>query len=481
MISQFVREQNRYTQKELCNILKYNEEQIVQLIRKLKESGVMKVVKLTDKQKNMDELLEEDIELSDVEVGENDYYYVFTFVGVIVVAGRVLKCYPKYLLKGKNFTKELRQVIKVLEKYNSKEQIIRMFNESSESSSFNLLAIILFLLQDYFENGSYSNTEDIIECNGSGEIFWDRTINESFAFLSKNRPYYIELQTRKRVNNDFDYFKRLHECILTMVSNELKNAELLDLFEMSGVDLSDKQLDDFGDKDYILYRIEQELNVQFNTRKQLILKTIYTYIDKKGSLYDIDCLSLFGTNTFNLVWEKICADIMNNQLDVPLGALKLPVPLKDGYNKKQKLIELIEKPLWTFSEKTAKDTLIPDLVSIYQKDNIFDFIIFDAKYYNANLQKGIIPSGQPGIESITKQYLYQLAYQKFINDHEFSTVKNCFLLPTENDYIEDKGEVKLEMLENLGLQNIKVRFIPAMLAYDLYLSDRKINFELLNL
>lgn len=481
MISEFVREQKRYTQKELCNILMCNEEQVVPLIRKLKEFGVLKTVKSSDKQKNMDELIDEDIEISDVEIGENEYLYVFTFVGVIIVAGRVLKCYPKYLRKEKDPTNELRQVIKVLERYNSKEQIIRMFNDSSESSSFNLLAVILFLLQDYFENGVYNNTEDIIECNGSGEILWDRTINESFAFLSNNRPYYIELQTRKRVTNDFDYFKRLHECILTMISKELKNAELLDLFEMSGVDLSDEELDDFGDKDHILYRIQQELNVQFNTRKQLILKTIYTYIDKKGSLYDIDCLSLFGTNTFNLVWEKICADIMDNQLDVPLGALNLPAPLKDGYDKKQKLIELIEKPLWTITGKVAKDTLIPDLVSIFQNDGNHEFIIFDAKYYNAHLEKGIIPSGQPGIESITKQYLYQLAYQKFIKDHEFSAVKNCFLLPTENIYIEDKGEVKLEMLENLGLQNIKIRFIPTSLAYELYLSEKKMDIEILKL
>lgn len=481
MISEFVREQKRYTQKELCNILKCNEDEVVTLIRKLKEYGVLKAVKASDKQKNIDELSDEDIEISDVEVGENEYLYVFTFVGVIVVAGRVLKCYPKYLLSTSKPTNELKQVIKVLEKYNSTEQIIRMFNDSSESSSFNLLAVILFLLNDYYENSIYNSTEDIVEFNGTGEILWDKTINESFAILSNERPYYVELHTRKRVTNDFDYFTRLHKCILTKISNELKNAELLDLFEITEVDLSDEKLDDFGDKDYILYRIEKELNIQFNTRKQLVLKTIYSYIEKKGSLYDVDCLSLFGTNSFNLVWEKICADIMNNQLEVYLGALNLPVPLKDEYDKKQKLIDLIEKPLWTVTGKVAKSTLIPDLVSIFQNDGDYEFIIFDAKYYNAHLEKGITPSGQPGIESITKQYLYQLAYQKFINDHEFSAVKNCFLLPTENDCIEDKGEAKLKMLENLGLQNIKIRFIPASKAYDLYLTERKINFETLNL
>ena len=98
---------------------------------------------------------------------------------------------------------------------------------------------------------------------------------------------------------------------------------------MDEVNLTGEELDDFGDKEYILYRIESELNTQFNTRKQLVLKIIYAYIDRRGSLYDTEGLSLFGTNCFNLVWEKICADIMDNQLDVPLGALKLPVPLKD--------------------------------------------------------------------------------------------------------------------------------------------------------
>ena len=461
MISKFVREQKRYTQNELCHILECSEERAIPLIRKLKEFGVLKAVKASDIQKNMADLVETDIEVVDVEVGENEYLYVFTFVGVIVVAGRVLKCYPKYLLNVKEPTDELRKIIKVLEKYNSKEQIIRMFNDSSESSSFNLLAVLLFLLQDYFENGVYTNTEDIIECNGSGEILWDKTINETFTLLSENRPYYVELQTRKRVTNDFDFFKRLHECLITMASKELQDAELLDLFEMTGVDLTDEELDDFGDKEYILYRIENELNTQFSTRKQLVLKTMYACIDRSGSLYD--------------------TDIMDNQLEVPLGILKLPVPLKEGYDRRQKLIELIEKPLWTITGKYAKDTLIPDLVSICTVNGQHQFIIFDAKYYNAHLEKGISPTGQPGIESVTKQYLYQLSYQKFIEEHNFSAVKNCFLLPTESNEIEDKGEVRMEMLSNLGLQDIKTRLIPTAMAYELYLSGRKMDIESLDL
>ncbi len=481
MHSEFVREQRRYTQKELCKIFSCPEDKTVSILRKLKEFGVLKAVKAEEKQRDMSELVEEDIEISDVEVGENEYLYVFTFVGIIVVFGVVLKCYPKYLLKATQPERELIQVIKVLEKYNSKEQIIRMFNDSSESRSFNLLAVLLFLLQDYYENGVYDNRDDIVECNGSGEIIWDKTINETYAMISNNRPYYVALQTKKRITNEHDYFKRLHECVLTIASNELEDAGLLNLFEIVGVDLTEEVLDDFGDKETILYNIEKELSTQFNTRKQLVLKTIYTYIDHSGSLYDTDCLSLFGTNSFNLVWEKVCAEIMDNQLDTRLGALKLPIPLKNRYNKQTKLIDLIEKPLWTATGKTAADTLIPDIVSISVVNGEWQFVIFDAKYYNAKLLPDAPPKAQPGIESVTKQYLYQLAYQEFIGEHEFSSVKNCFLMPTENDYVVDKEEVSMQMLTNLGLQSIKVRFLPAIMAYDNYLSGRKLDIYLLKL
>ena len=326
---------------ELCKIFSCSEEKTVSIIRKLKEFGVLKAVKAEEKQRDMSELVGEDEEISDVEIGENEYLYVFTFVGVIVVSGIVLKCYPKYLLTATHPEHELTQVIKVLEKYNSKEQIIRMFNDSSESRAFNILAVLLFLMQDYYENGVYENTEDIVESNGSGEIIWNKTINETFAMITNNRPYYLDLKTRKRISDNHDYFKRLHECVLTSASNELEDAGLLNLFELVGVDLTEETLDNFGDKEVILYNIEKELNVQFNTRKQLVLKTIYAYLDHSGSLHDTDCLSLFGTNSFNLVWEKVCAEIMDNQLNMRLGALKLPVALGDKYNRRKKLIEII--------------------------------------------------------------------------------------------------------------------------------------------
>lgn len=477
MISVFLREQKRYSQKELLEIFDCSEEQLDLIISKLKEFGILKIVRKSSPQLNMSDLVNECVEIIPVEAIGKDYYYVFVFVGILIVASRIIKCYPKYLCNVDNPIKELQVVCKVIEKYSSKEQIIYMLNDYTRNSSFNLLALLLFLMHDYFENGIYNNSKNIFEINGSGEVFWDKTINETFSILSNNRPYYIEIQTKKRVNNDFDYFKRLHECILTLISKELMEADLLSLFELTPIELTDECLTEFGDREYILYRLENELNIQFNTRKQLVLKGIYSYIKHGGQLDYRDGFSFFGTNSFNLVWECVCSEILNNQLDIPLGQLRLPVTLNKEYNSQTKLINLIEKPFWSIIDKEAKDTLTPDLITIFKNQ----FYIFDAKYYTPNLKHGESPKGQPGIESISKQYLYQLAYKKFIDAHGFEGVKNCFLLPTEEDTIIDLGEVSMKIFSNLGLENIRVRCIPASLAYDFYLLGKKLDINMLKL
>ena len=477
LTSSFVREQQRYTLSQLSNILDCSLDETVHIVRKLKEFGILKTVSASDSQKELSELTDDDITITEVNADSDDSFFVFTFVGVAVVARHVLKCYPKYIKNIKNPFNELRQILKVLEKYNSRNQIIRMFNETSENSSFNLLAVQIFLINDYYENGIYSNTEDIVEINGSGEILWDKTINETFALISDGTPYYTGLLTKKRTNNESDYFKRLHECILTRISQEMRNADLLDLLEITEIDLTDQELDDFGETEYILYRIEQELNTQFNTRKQLVLKTIHSYISNGGSLNDINSTSLFGTTSFNLVWEDVCSDILNNQLHTPIAVLATPLKPVNHFYVSKKLLDIIEKPQWTITGKEADKTLIPDLITISGDQ----FLIFDAKYYTPVLSPGKKPQGQPGIESVTKQYLYQQAYRQFIIDHGLKQVKNCFLMPTEKSIVENMESVRMNMFASMGLQDINVRYIPASRAYELYLSGNKFDINELQL
>ena len=332
----------------------------------------------------------------------------------------------------------------------------------------------------------YINSKEIVEINGDGEILWGKTIDENFALIENNRPYYMELYTGRTVDDDMDYFKRLHECVLTECSSQLHQAQLEDLFGIETVSISEESLDDFGDKEYILERISKELNVQFNTHRQILLKTLYAYISQNRRMFeDSDGICMYGTTAYHAVWEKICAEVFDNKLHTSLGQLKLHVPLAEKFQnqKKKELIDIIERPIWEGADtiQTAKDTLVPDLISILSVDEIDYFVIFDAKYYLLELEKGKSLRGNPGVGDITKQYLYQLAYRDFIKAHNIAVVKNCFLMPTENDEIVKKGTVRMPMLEALNLENIQIRQLPATMMYEYYLTQRKMDIRLLDL
>lgn len=486
VVSRYVREQKRYTKNELRNIFSFDEAGIEKFIKNLKAYGVLKSVKNNNDQLEMSDLVDDDVEITDETAESGDCLYVFTYVGIITCGNRVIKVYPKYLqAKKENSADEMKQILKVLEKYSrSEEQIINVFNGDGENRSFNILAVILYLLNDYYEYGIYTNSEDIIEINGEGEILWGKTIDESFALIEDNRPYYMELYTLKSVEDDMDYFKRLHECVLTECSRQLHDAQLDILFDMESIELSEESLDDFGDKEYVLERVLKELNFQFNTRRQILLKTLYAYIAQNRKLLDEnDGISMYGTTVFHAVWEKACAEVFDNKLQTSLGKLHMSVPLAERYQgkteRRQKLIDIIEKPVWegVDTEAKAADTLIPDLISIPCIDGKDWFIIFDAKYYNLQLEKGKLLRGNPGVGDITKQYLYQLAYKDFINAHYITEVRNCFLMPTEGNEIIAKGVAKMPMLEALGLENIQIRLIPATKLYDCYLMDSHMDIK----
>ena len=169
------------------------------------------------------------------------------------------------------------------------------------------------------------------------KFYGKKTIDENFALIENNRPYYMELYTGRTVDDDMDYFKRLHECVLTECSSQLHQAQLENLFGIETVSISEESLDDFGDKEYILERISKELNVQFNTHRQILLKTLYAYIAQNRRMFeDSDGICMYGTTAYHAVWEKICAEVFDNKLHTFLGQLKLHVPLAEKISESEK-------------------------------------------------------------------------------------------------------------------------------------------------
>ncbi len=490
MAKGFFRERKHYTLQTIAdNLYEKNAdlEETRHLVGILKKYGVVKAVKRIKSE--FDDLSNEDIVLTDVVDNSGDIEYVFDYVGVVMLEGYVFKCYPKYIKSTNAPFDELKQVLKVIKKYNSSEQIIYLYNGEDDSRIFNRLAVALYLLEDYHTNGLYTNQREIVEVNGEGDILWDKTINETFAIIQNNKPYYVELQTKNTVDNDLDYFRRLHECVLTICSRELENVGLLQLFDLSEVNLSQVELSDFGDDNYILYRLQGEIQSQYVTRKQNILKTIYTYIANEKTDKDDISYSLYGTNSFNLVWEKVCAENFGSVLDRAI--IDLPLcnsALYKSENEASTLRNVIKAPRWRKSEypmveDPKVETLKPDLVCIYPVDEEkkdYCFGIYDAKYYGIDYQVSGYRAriaGQPGVGDVTKQYLYQLAFDDFITKQGYRYVQNMFFCPDET---ADKnyGWVQMDMLHQIGdkkLENVAVVKLCATEMYDFYLANKTID------
>ena len=481
MAKGFFRELKHYSLNEISTELNSGVEEARCLVGILKKYGIVKAVKSSKPE--YEELSNQDIVLTDVVDNTTEIEYVFDFVGVVMVEEYVFKCYPKYISSTTEPINQLKKVLKAIKKYNDKEQLVYLFNGEDENKIFNRLAVSLHLLEDYFQYGVYTNQHEVIETNGEGEILWDRTINETFAMMQNNRPYYVELQTQKTIDDEMDYVRRLHECVLSKCTKELKDTGILELFDIAEVELTSVELDDFGDIDYIKYRLEREIQTQFITRKQTLLKTIYTYVvNEKANQEDLN-FSLYGTNSFNLVWENVCAENFGNVLDKKLSELPLGVNEDYKAKKSKKLIDIIDKPVWYKNHPEIADenveTLRPDLVCIYPVNEEYCFGIYDAKYYCIDfkqLKNGYKVTGNPGVGDVTKQYLYQLAYDDFITKQGYKHVQNMFFCPqeeTESDY----GYVEMKMLHTIGdktLENIAVVKLCAEKMYDLYLQNEKI-------
>lgn len=406
-------------------------------------------------------------------ISKDEDLYQFKFVGVIIIDNLVVNCYPKYIPSDINPENDFKQVIKVIKKYNNLYDDLDYQNENLEDISFNLLSMMIFFLEDYYENGLYSNIQNILEINGNGEIDWNRTINYSDPILKDNKTYYVELYTKYKINDLFDYFRLLHEYIITRCSKKLECVGLLELFDLTPVELSDKTQDDFGELDVILENLEKELHVEFNTHKQKLLKSMHTFLAEENSFSNENYLTVYGTSTYHVIWEEVCSKVFRNKLFKPLKELNL------NSTSPNSIMDTIKKPKWILSSgkyHNAPKSFEPDIVT-FEKDT---FYILDAKYYKLKFDENVL-EGQPGLSDITKQYLYQLALEDFRIKYGFKNVKNALLFPKYNSEIENKGHVEIEILHGLGLENIQIIMLPVGDLNQRYLENRKLSISNLNL
>lgn len=421
--------------------------------------------------------------LDDLNVAENitinlrqDGYFTFKFVGLITIGNYCLIVYPKYIKNIDNDflneKKKIKQIIQVIDKYQSINSIYLDSNNQAYSS---MLPLMIKILSSYFHYGLYWTNQSIIEENGEGNILWEQTINQSTAYIIKNRPYYLNLYTNNQKINEMDIIRRIHAVVITDICSKLH--DVLNIFDLSESILTTEVISDFGDEDYIEYLLNKELNNQFITYKKSVLNDILQYI-KYLQKMNSDIQPLFyGTTSFNLVWEKVCQTLYHDDLSRNINELHLKLRDDDekiNYEGARTLKDIVEKPIWSQEdlEVYATKTLELDALRVNHSEKCFE--IYDGKYYQIEINDNKV-SGQPGIEDITKQYLYQLAFSKLakINNFVFS---NSFVIPVD-ELLEDSGlgvpyaMASLDMLNELKLNKIKVIARDAQKSFADYLQS----------
>lgn len=415
----------------------------------------------------------------------NEKFLALKYVGLIITQNNIICSYPKYITKEtENLSDDFIKVLEVIKRLNSRELKLTLSHDTADRNSMPILAIILEIIRQYMTNGLYIKNEQIQELNGDGEINWERTIGETEALLMRKRPFYPDMYTERNQWNENDYFHRLHKCIVTDCYQYISSSELARMLNINGGMKYDKKLNDFGSAKVIIQKLKKELSSQFVTWKKIAIRLMIAYLNQSTEKQERHSIVYYGTNALNITWEKACAAVLGNQMDTSISNIKL---LDDKTKKlyKDTLGKIIEHPIWVpagahAESGPAADTLIPDTVAVkLNKDNKLILVIYDAKYYNIRLTSDSV-SGQPGIESITKQYLYHLAYKDFMTKAGISDIENIFLFPTEGPSC-DIGYVTLPMMAKLGLNNIGAIKLNANYVWDTFLKgEQKELHELLD-
>lgn len=462
----YVRELKPYSLAALGNLFGCSVTQVKHLVGDLMTRGI---VRYRTGAKS-------DPEETDAEGAAPDELYQFRFVGLVMMGDALVVVYPKYFCDRVPTDDELRLVLRVLRRDAGVALVTSL--EDGGTAADDKLPVMLALLELYAEYGEYSNYVEGFELNGNGAIDWNRTIGGHLPILQDGRPIYAEYETRKTFRDDSDYITRLHRAVLTACSREFCEAGIDKLLSLDEVWLSGEDIEDFGDAETLGWRLERERATQFVDWKLMTLELLKRYLLDRQSEVRRDEVRALGTMSFYRLWEEACKMALGDALKRPLSELGIALEGEWAGRKRETLLDIIPCPKWErwrgdgLAKPEGTATLIPDIVSITDgADGERPFCIYDAKYY--------VPSAsgkmehQPGLESVTKQFLYQSAYRGFVEAHGFDRVVNAFLVPGIIDEPELMARVSFPGViaeEEEPFDNfIYMCMLPAGVVFEAYL------------
>ncbi len=420
---------------------------------------------------------------TDEEGARADELYQFCFVGIVALCDWAIVVYPKYFRSRTPSEDELRQILRVIRRSESWSSIAKLVDDGERA--YDRLPVLLALLDLYAEHGVYSNYVEGHELNGPGVIEWGRTIGRHLPVLTDEAPIYIDFETRKTLRDESDFITRLHRAVLTECSRELIETGIGGLLSVEEVLISEEDVDGFGDTEMLAARLERERAVQYVDWKIAILELLERYLLGRQSAIEREDVRSIGTTSFYHVWEIACKVAFGDLLGVRLRDLGIPLAERWRKRGSETLLQIVPRPTWERAKSGGSfiacgdvDTLVPDTVTFREDiDGTRTFCIFDAKYYVPSLRRKMV--GQPGLESVTKQFLYQSAYRNFVRAHDFDRVVNAFLVPSCDSELRMLARVSFPEVMGTAkepLSNfVNMWALPAAIVFDAYLDGSELN------
>lgn len=466
-----IRERSYYDVASFSRLCKLNEEVAYEQLKTLCSKNVVRY-------RTEDDFDEFDTDGDRLKAGK----YQFRFVGLALTDKLVVVVYPKYMSKEPS-SLQLRMLLRVIRKRSGSYTLFDQYSQEGLIGD-KRISLILELLESYFEYGEYSNYVEQLEDNGFGGISWERTISSFTPYLSNGQPVYFDFKTRKTRRNETDLITRIHHAVLSDCFKELRECNLLEVFEVDDTDISHEELDELGDIEPLIGLLQSERSRQFMTWKLHVLNLLIIYLEGALLNYQNSRIQCLGTTSFHVDWEKACKTCFGDMLNRKISDIGIELNGPWKALNRTRLIDVIPTPEWHVVNMDGQDiscsdprTFIPDLVTVQPDERAF--YILDAKYYVPILRAGKKLVGQPGVESVAKQFLYQEAYSKFVIDNKFSKVVNAFFVPTCEQNARLIGTVTIPGVLDSGCgpfsSIVEMWAIPADLLFSKYLSGERMS------
>lgn len=470
----WVREMQRHSAKELQNLLGIEDAAgLRDAIDDLCDAKILRTIRADASKEEID-----DEEHDDPRNRQHleSYTYRFRYVGILQYHQSLLYVLPKYcnevapapekaaVIEYKvgdedPRMKPFQQVMQVIVRYDDTKR--ELGEEADEQLWEDSLHVMVELVTDYVENGVYRDDEHVDEINGKGRILWQRTIQKTLPFIQDGEPICMELHTRRKQEDDENFFTRMHHYLAHKAWSVLHAVGLDSLLSLPDIPAPEDSDSDFTEKDYMLGRIHAELSQQFDSRRRYLLQLMERYLDRKEETFS-DGFHTFGKTEFHTVWEEACR--------VALGMEKSTPEQMEA-----------SRPIWDFGIKGTHygSALEADMVKI----DGGKLTILDAKYYvppKEGKPEDIVKK-MPGIGDIIKQQLYELALKLKVScTHSFLhpcvrggniNVRNLFIIPClEQENTRNIGSVEIPMLSGLGLAPVEICKMKPDSIWEAYLN-----------